>query len=100
VKQGLDPQERQLSEGMSPLDQKFGVESPSDAGALVSYECGHKRVEAAPSLPGAYLEFYRQLHRAIVQGESPPVRAEEALNVIRLIELADQSSKEGRAVSL
>ena len=49
-------------------------------------------------MPGAYGTFYREM-AAAVRGEGPvPVPAEQARDVIRVIECAMRSSRDGRVV--
>lgn len=54
----------------------------------------------AERVPGAYQTFYREM-AAAVRGEGPvPVPAEEAREVVRVLEVAVRSSAEGRTVPL
>lgn len=53
-----------------------------------------------PSLTGCYEKYYQNLAEAIRTGSRPPVTAEEAREVIRIIEAAIQSDREGRRIDL
>ena len=50
--------------------------------------------------PPTYVEYYRILAKALLGGGEVPVRAEEARNVIRLVEMARQSSREGKTLAV
>jgi predicted dehydrogenase len=54
--------------------------------------------EKYPTLPGRYPEYYDNLYRAINGQEELAVTAEQARDVIRLIELAQQSDTEKRMI--
>lgn len=97
VKYGVDPQENQLRSGLSPLDLNFGVENESAFGNLTFPETQNSH--PLKSEKGAYLEFYANLYQALTtEGTRPAVSALEALNTIRLIEIAEQSSRAGRTI--
>jgi predicted dehydrogenase len=82
TKWGLDGQEGQLASGLSPLDDAFGVESPSSYGLLGK----DGETSPVPTERGQYVRFYRQLALAIA-GEGPvPVDPRDALTAIRIIE--------------
>jgi predicted dehydrogenase len=49
--------------------------------------------EKYPSLPGNYGGYYKDLYNAIRKGEPLKVKPEHGFNVIRLIELATESSE-------
>lgn len=107
TKYGLDPQEAQMREGLSPRDLEFGREEPENFGIVI--EPGAGEAEAIESSVGQYSEFYRLLREHIMSlRENPasapakplPVEPSEALRVIELIELAHESSKSGRRISL
>lgn len=93
VKYGLDPQEGKLALGELPNADGWGGEGPEDWGRLHA-----DQVRKTPSIPGDYPAFYRELADAINEGHSPPVSAEEARQVIRLIELCERSHEEKRWV--
>jgi oxidoreductase, NAD-binding len=92
VKYGLDPQEAQLKAGMHPDDPAYGVEPAEQHGTL--YTENSSRCIA--TLRGNFSAYYANIAAAI-RGEAPlTVTAEQALHVIYLTELAQQSSDEGR----
>jgi predicted dehydrogenase len=106
-KYGLDPQEQRLIAGMSPLAQGFGLEESSHFGlwyrpeqqATVAATAGCK-AELVPTEAGAYQHYFVAIAAAIRQQQAVPVSAEDALLGIRLIELAIQSSEQGKTLLL
>ena len=102
-KEGLDPQEDQLrKEGVRPGDKGYAIEGEEWWGELTRMDGGKvvkKRVETVE--PATYCELYRSLARA-VRGEKDavPVSAEEAALVIRLVELARESSRLGKTLDV
>jgi predicted dehydrogenase len=98
VKHGLDPQEDSLRAGGQPGDPGWGVD-PSP-GQLTLDDQGTLRVASLDSQPGDYRKYYAAMRDAISHGSPVPVSAEEALDVMRLIELGIQSSAERREIGL
>ncbi|KYG08414.1 oxidoreductase [Sorangium cellulosum] len=97
LKYGIDGQEDALKAGKRPGTPEWGREDPRWFGTLVT-ATGERR--AIESLPGAYEAYYEGIADAILDGAPPPVRAEEARDVIRIIEAAMQSSAERRTIPL
>jgi scyllo-inositol 2-dehydrogenase (NADP+) len=98
LKAELDPQEAQAREGVNAGDPQFGVEPPDLAGKIVYGASG--RSELVPSEKGSWVTFYRELYKCISAGAPNPVPAEQAAQVIELIEAAYRSSHEGRRIAL
>lgn len=86
VKPGHDRQEERLRAGHSPADPSWGSDEPSDFGTLTTMNDGKISAQVVPSIPGNWGHFYTTLAKSITKGELPPVPAEEALEVIRVIE--------------
>ena len=102
-KEGLDPQEDQLRKGgLGPGEEGYAVEREEWWGELTRMEDGKavkKRVETEE--PATYSEFYRMLARAVRgEKEAVPVSGEEAALVIRLVELARESSRLGQTLEV
>jgi scyllo-inositol 2-dehydrogenase (NADP+) len=95
-KSGLDPQEDQLRSGARPLDPGFGIEAREDWGTLVNGTTSDR--EAVPAETGRWLTFYEAIRESIVAGTEAPVTADEAGNVLEIIEAARRSSVEGRRI--
>lgn len=97
----MDPQEKQALQ-MGPQDPGFGVEPASHAGQLTVYGAdGQLTTTTVPTVapPPTYSQFYTLLAGALAGTGPVPVPAQEARNVIRLVELAEQSSREGRTLA-
>jgi scyllo-inositol 2-dehydrogenase (NADP+) len=98
IKYGLDPQEDQLKQGMAPGDPGYGVGQEELDGEL-TVEIGGLSVKGrVETLSGTYHAYYEGIVEAIRSGKPAPVTAEEARNVIKVIEYAMRSHQEKRAV--
>lgn len=94
----LDGQEAALRAGHRPDDGggRWGLEPESAWGRLLRGE----RVEPIPSEPGDWPAFYRQMEAAL-RGEGPvPVPAQDAVEVLLVLEAARQSAATGTLVKL
>lgn len=92
----LDPQEADLLIN-APLDSKdWGREPERYYGSL----CTDEKTKIIPTLAGGYQCFYQQIEEAINQGGKAPVDAQDALFVIKLLKLAEESSDLGRTLYL
>lgn len=98
TKYGLDPQEDALKAGQLPQGNTWGQEPEVIWGTLDTDIEGLHLRGTVESLPGNYNIFYDNLHEVINNKAKLLVKPEEALQVIRIIELAIQSHKEGRAM--
>ena len=97
----LDCQEDQLKAGKKPGDSGFGVEPEERAGTLTILRDGKPESEPCPNInPVTYAAFYRQFAKALAGQGDVPVNPEGPKNVIRLIELARLSTKEGRTLKI
>jgi predicted dehydrogenase len=95
---GLDPQEEALKQGGIPGGQGWGEEH-EDAWGTVSHCDGAVSRVKYRTLAGDYSAYYTNVYGAITGQEELTVKPEESRNVIRLIELAQQSAQEGRVVT-
>jgi scyllo-inositol 2-dehydrogenase (NADP+) len=99
VKYGMDPQEEPMRRGDIPAGPDWGPhwgEEPEEQrGTLAVEGDGTRKVKTEA---GDYRGFYANVRDAIVQGTALAVTAEQAARVIRVIELAHQSSREGRTI--
>ena len=94
VKWELDPQEAQLRRGMLPSQPEFGWDGSLAELTLVDKNNPQQLIKMSCSQErGDYATFYRQLYRAIIEGEQPPVLMNEALELIRWIELCKSFSE-------
>ncbi|MDT7582052.1 MAG: scyllo-inositol 2-dehydrogenase [Pseudonocardiales bacterium] len=98
VKDGMDGQIAAMLAGGRPGGPGWGAEPPERHGTLTVDIAGLPATARLASAAGAYETFYREM-AAAVRGEGPvPVPAEQARDVIRVIEKAMESSENGRVV--
>lgn len=99
MKRFMDIQEGQLRDGLTPLNEGYGVEPQDRWARVTTYEGEEASARFEPSIPGAHHQFYALLREAIENGSPPPVLAEEARDTIRVIEAIRESSETCRRVS-
>lgn len=97
VKFGLDPQEEALKQGHSPAQPHWGEEPQAAWGTITRSDGALERIKY-PTRAGCYPDYYTNLYRAIAGKEELAVKPEQAREVIRLIELAEQSAREKRVI--
>ncbi|MFZ1181690.1 MAG: oxidoreductase [Herbaspirillum sp.] len=90
---GLDVQEDQLKAGLRPGDAGFG-KNPD--GFLREVDGGSEAQAACATQDGDYAGFYCALADTLLDGAPFPVPADDAVDVMTLIELAMRSDAEGR----
>lgn len=99
IKYGLDVQEAQLKEGMSPGADQWGID-PNE-GQLLTRNAQHELVGVTyASVPGDYRHYYRQLRDAVRGEGDNPVTPQEALRVIYLIERCIVSAQTGTRLAI
>ena len=88
VKRGMDRQEDALKAGVMPqIDQPETWGTDPDEGVLTTLEGEMLVQRAVPTERGAYPAYYRQIRDCLL-GQGPnPVPAQEALAVMRLLDL-------------
>ncbi|KAI9369690.1 hypothetical protein BJX61DRAFT_133587 [Aspergillus egyptiacus] len=95
----LDCQEEQLKAGMKPGDSGYGREPSERYGTLTTVQNGKPVREITPTVePPTWTEYYRKMARALAGEGELPASGAEAAEIIRLIELAQESSKQGRTL--
>ncbi|MCL6601804.1 MAG: oxidoreductase [Paenibacillus sp.] len=98
-KYGLDSQEETLKGGGRPGSPFYGEDQEQNYGTLVwENKSGLTVREKVPTVPGRYQDYYQGIYDSIVTGAPSPVSAEDALNVIAVIECALLSSSEQRSI--
>ncbi|MGH9523629.1 MAG: oxidoreductase [Terriglobales bacterium] len=91
TKYGLDPQEPAMVAGGDPRQPGWGTEPEERWGTLATAT----DIRKVPTIPGNYQAYYENLRDAIL-GKAPiAVTSEQALNVMRAIELSIESSGNG-----
>lgn len=98
VKLTVDSQESNLRRGHIPRDGAWGAEPEENWGLLTLSENEGFTQRRIPSLNCDYRDFYANLRDAILGKATLAVTIEWALTVMRLLELAHQSSNERRTI--
>jgi predicted dehydrogenase len=99
-KEGLDPQEDALRDGMRPGHPDWGREPREKWGRLSTDISGIHIDGPIEMLPGAYEQFYTFLRVALVMGGPPPVDPLEVIDVLHVIEAAQESASRGTIVEV
>jgi len=98
VKHGLDPQEDALKGGRSPASEGWG-EEPEECWGVINTRLGGLHVRGRVETDaGDYAAYYRNVADAIRGRAELIVKPEDAANVIRIIELASESSAAKRTL--
>ena len=98
IKSGEDPQEAKLRAGELPSEQ-LGKETEDTYGLLHTETGGTVIKEKVASESGDYGLFYEDLYHTVINKTPFPVKPEQAYNVIKIIELAEESNIAKCAVS-
>lgn len=98
VKYGLDPQEDRLKAGDFPPNEEWGYDMRD--GVLTLAEGDGVKEETLMTQPGNYPAYYAAVRDAISGRGSNPVTAQEAIQVMELIELGLQSAEKRQTLSL
>ena len=96
----LDGQEVALRAGHDPAAPGFGAEPPERWGRLQWGGPGEGAQEPVPSETGCWRAFYAGVLAALRDGAPVPVRAEEAVAGLEVLDAARTSAAEGRVVTL
>ncbi|WP_427846736.1 oxidoreductase [Desulfosporosinus acidiphilus] len=100
VKYGLDPQEAALKLGLMPNDDPlWGQEPTEDWGELNTEANGLHFIGKVETIRGDYRAYYENIAAVLSQGNKLAVKPEEALNTIRIIELALDSQRQQRTLT-
>jgi len=97
---GQDRQEADLKAGISPNSANWGEEPESSWGKINTTFQGEELLGTIKTIPGNYLAYYDNIYEAIRNNQPLQVTAEQARDVIRIIEAAYESSRKGRVVNL
>jgi predicted dehydrogenase len=98
VASGTDVQAQAIFANRRPVDDLagWGYEREENWGTLRTAS-GEERV---PSEQGRYHDYYAAFARAVRDGTSPPVTAEEAIRTLAVLDAARTSATEGRTVDI
>ncbi len=100
VKYGLDVQEATLDGGVKPVGKEWGKEPENIWGTINAEYKGVKISGKIESELGDYKDYFINLRDAINGKGELAVKAEEAREVMRIIELAFQSNEEKRTITV
>lgn len=99
IKYGMDVQEEALKKGIIPKDtENWGAEPENLWGKINTEVNGAHFIGKIESEAGDYREFYKNVYKAILGEEEIEVKAYQARNTIKIIELAEMSNKEKKWV--
>jgi scyllo-inositol 2-dehydrogenase (NADP+) len=98
VKYGADPQEALLKQGVLPVGEDWGKEPSSQWGKLTAVDGNESFV---PTEQGSYMDYYIHVYDNIRNGKAPAIPLQEAIDTIRIIELALESNLvEGKRIEV
>src|ERR1700675_4519489 len=92
-KQTFDPQEKNLRRGYIPESGPWGGEPREDWGVFTNVENDVVTKHSVPSATSDYRDFYANVRDAILGRATLAVSPEHALVVMRVLEMAQESSK-------
>ena len=90
TKFGMDPQEEAFKRGEIPGSPGWGQDP--QPGTLLTKKGDAFETRQVPNVPGNYLTYYEGIRDAISHGAPNPVTAEQALEVINVLETGVKSS--------
>jgi len=89
IKYGLDPQEAALKSGRTPDELNWDAEPPERYGELTTPE----ETRTIPTIPSSFTHYYENVRDAILGRAQLAVTPDQALDVMRGLELAVASSR-------
>jgi predicted dehydrogenase len=98
TKSGLDTQEDTLKSGLLPGTENWGIDPLPGTLYTQTGECTNATPVA--NLPGDYRRYYEAITTAISTGSGNPVPADEAIAVMAIIGLAQESHTQGRVLEV
>ena len=98
IKSRADIQEASLQAGKIPGTPDWGKEPDTEEGLLHTVINGKVVRERIPTLQGNYLNYFEGVYNALRNQTPGPVPVEDAMEVVKIIELAHKSSKERRVL--
>jgi len=78
----------------------WGVEQEEAYGILAFEQDGVIQETKIPTIPGNYGKYYDNIHAALTDHAPLAVKPEETVDVLRIIEAAQQSNNEKRRIPL
>lgn len=98
VKYGLDPQEDSLKAGVRPPQEDWGYDMRD--GVVTQVNGDEMDEQELLTIPGNYPAYYAGIRDALNGVGENPVTAEEAIQVMELIELGIQSAEKRQTLSM
>ncbi|WP_134088215.1 oxidoreductase [Olivibacter sp. XZL3] len=99
IKPGVDPQEAALREGKTPADLPNWGEEPEEIWGILNTTAEEpENRRKIPSQKGNYPGYYENVRDAILKKTELAVTAEQARDVIYLLQLAEKSWEEKRVM--
>jgi predicted dehydrogenase len=99
LKPRADVQEEMLIKGFKPGGPEWGKEAETGKG-LIHYISNSETIRKhIPSKQGNYMAFYEGVYRALRQGHTMPVTANDGYKVMLVIEAAFKSNQEKKVIS-
>ena len=95
-----DLQETHLLKGVSPSLETWCPAPDKPDGLLHIVSDGKEVKEERTSSPGNYMNFFDDVYRAINKVAPNPVPGTDGVKIIRIVEAAKQSAKEGKIINL
>jgi scyllo-inositol 2-dehydrogenase (NADP+) len=97
-KQTFDPQENNLRRGHIPKDAPWGAEPEENWGVLTLADAVGTTQRRIPSHTGDYRDYYANVRDVLLGQATPAVTSQQALDVMRALELARESSSARRTL--
>ena len=86
IKEFCDEQENQLVAGMSPLDEKYGLEKPNKAGKLTYFDSdGNQKAEVIPSIKGNFNALFDEVYESIRNNKEFSIDNQQIIKQIKLL---------------
>ena len=100
IKHGVDPQEDTLRAGQRPPMAGWGAD-PQDGELVVpGSDGGEPQRRIWPTRAGNYVDYYAAVRDAILGNGPNPVPPEQAVALMELLDIGQQSAAEGRAIRI
>jgi scyllo-inositol 2-dehydrogenase (NADP+) len=99
VKYGIDPQEAALRRGEVPRDDSWGREPKENWGTLTTPGKGELVCQTIPTEAGDYRLYYEDVRDALLGLNPVDVTPQQALDLMKALELCARSSAERRTLS-
>ena len=95
-----DLQETQLLKGITPTMETWCPAPEEPDGFLNIVADGKEIKEKRLSTPGNYMNYFTDIYKAVHQVTPNPVPGTDGVKIIRIIEAAKQSAKEGKIINV